>query len=73
MWQLDIPPVKSPSIFSQATELGQRGLSVHTHTFLLQCADVIDFLDCMSYLSSTPDGPFMIVMSHEFGFESYCT
>lgn len=73
MWQLDIPPVKNPSIFSQATELGQRGLSEHAHTYLLQCADVIDFLYCTSYLSSAPDGHYIIVMSHEFGFESYCT
>lgn len=47
MWQLDIPPVKNPSIFSQATELGQRGLCEHAHTFVLQCADVYDFLCCI--------------------------
>lgn len=73
MWQFGIPPVKNPGIFSQPTELGQRGLSEHAHTFLLYCADVIDFLHRTSYLSRTLDEPFIIVMSHEFGVESHCT
>lgn len=63
--------MKNPSVFSQATELGQRGLPEHPCTLVLQCADVIDFLFRESYLSSNPDGSFIIVMSHKFGFESY--
>lgn len=67
MWQLDIPPVKNPSIFSQATELGQRGLCDHAHTYLLQCADVYD----CTVLHLTPDIAVIIPVSHEFAFESH--
>ena len=70
MWQLrHSSSEESQYLFSQATELGQRGLSEHARTFLPQCADVIAFLYHMS-VSSTPDGLFIIVMSHQFGSES---
>lgn len=67
MWQSHILPVKNPSVFSQAAELGQRGISEHAYTSLLKDADVIDLL----YEVKKMKGLFVIVMSQEFGFESY--